>query len=155
MPGNTATVVPHEFELSIPRPAEDPQWIEKALAGLQQATVDVAALLARQQAARDAAWQRFRARYPRKEMRMRRRIERWAAVARDREAARSETIRAFWVLRAFVLRAGALTGQGERCSSCRMERSLSCSTAPRRRSPSFPPGAPTTRAMPRCRRIRR
>ena len=44
---------------------------------------------------------------------MRERVRRWGAVVRDREAARSETVRAFWVLRAFVLRAGALTGRGD------------------------------------------
>ena len=32
---------------------------------------------------------------------------------RDRETARSEVIRAFWVLRAFVVRAGELTGRGD------------------------------------------
>lgn len=40
-------------------------------------------------------------------------MNRWAKTARDREATRSEVIRAFWVLRAFVLRAGALTGHGD------------------------------------------
>ena len=44
---------------------------------------------------------------------MRRRIDKAAAGLRDREAARSEEVRVIWVLRAFVLRAGALTGQGE------------------------------------------
>jgi len=44
---------------------------------------------------------------------MRSRIDRAAAKARDREATRSELVRVFWALRTFVLRAGALTGQGE------------------------------------------
>jgi pyruvate,water dikinase len=104
---------PHEFEVSCPRPAEDPDWIDAQLAGLREAKVDVDTLLARQQEAQAAAWARFRARYPRRESRIRRRIEVGRVAARDREAARSEVIRVFWVLRAFVLRAGALTGQGE------------------------------------------
>ena len=37
----------------------------------------------------------------------------WAEIARDREHARSEVIRYFWVLRAYVLRAGELTGLGD------------------------------------------
>ena len=44
---------------------------------------------------------------------MRERVRRWGAVVRDRETARSENIRAFWVLRAFVVRAGELTGVGD------------------------------------------
>ena len=83
---------PHEIEVSLPRPAEDPDWID------------------RQQA---AAWERFQQRSPRMAARMHRRIDRAAAVARNREATRSEQVRVFWALRAFVLRAGALTGQGE------------------------------------------
>ncbi len=104
---------PHEAEVSIPRPAEDPDWIDKQLAGLRQSKEDAPALLARQEAARNAAWERIHQRYPRKEKSIRRQIDRWAAIAHEREAARSEVIRALWVLRTFVQRAGALTGQGE------------------------------------------
>ena len=44
---------------------------------------------------------------------MRQRLERMARAARDRERARSEVVRVFWVLRAFGRRAGALTEQGD------------------------------------------
>jgi phosphohistidine swiveling domain-containing protein len=37
----------------------------------------------------------------------------WTRIARDRERARSEVIRYFWVLRTYVVRAGALTGLGD------------------------------------------
>jgi phosphohistidine swiveling domain-containing protein len=104
---------PHEFEVSLPRPAEDLDWIDKQLAGLREAPVDVDALLARQKEAQIAAWERFQQRYPRKTTGMRRRIDKAAAVFRDREAARSEIIRVIWVLRTFVLRAGELTGLGD------------------------------------------
>ena len=40
-------------------------------------------------------------------------LARWAKISRDREQARSEVIRYFWVLRAYALRAGQLTGLGE------------------------------------------
>jgi pyruvate,water dikinase len=101
----------HEFEVSTPRPAEDPGWADEQLAGLRDAD-DVGELLARQERARAAAWARFVARHPRRAPRVRRRLDRWAAAERDREDARSEVIRAFWVLRTFVLRAGELTGAG-------------------------------------------
>jgi pyruvate,water dikinase len=105
---------PHLFEISYPRPAEDPDWIERQLAGLRAAPHDIAVLLDRQKAAQAAAWERFRRRYPRRAARMGRAIARAQTSARAREAARSEQARVFWPLRAFVLRAGALTGEGDR-----------------------------------------
>ncbi|MFI9550191.1 PEP/pyruvate-binding domain-containing protein [Nonomuraea endophytica] len=101
---------PHEFEVFIPRPGEDPAWIDAQLAGLGSSTEE---LLARQERAGEAAWARFAERYPGKEAGMRERVRRWGAVVRDREHTRSEAVRAFWVLRAFVVRAGRLTGHGD------------------------------------------
>ncbi|MFI6498241.1 PEP/pyruvate-binding domain-containing protein [Nonomuraea typhae] len=100
----------HEFEVSIPRPGEDPGWIDKQLA--ETATADARDLLARQEEARAAAWARFDRRHPGKGAAMRERVARWKAIVRDREDARSENMRAFWAMRAFVLRAGELTGLG-------------------------------------------
>jgi phosphohistidine swiveling domain-containing protein len=72
---------PHEAEVSIPRPAEEPGWIDQQLAGLRQAKEDATALLTRQEAARQAAWDRLHERYPRQETSIRRQIDRWAAIA--------------------------------------------------------------------------
>ncbi|NUR83879.1 MAG: pyruvate, phosphate dikinase, partial [Nonomuraea sp.] len=104
---------PHEFEVSAPRPGEDPAWIDAQLAGLRDLRAGTDALLERQEKARREAWARFAARYPGKEAKTRERVRRWNAVVRDRETARSENIRAFWVIRAFVVRAGELTGHGD------------------------------------------
>ena len=103
---------PHEFELSIPRPAEDPDWLDGQLARLTESPVDVEALLAKRRAGFDAAWQRFQVRHPRQARATRRRIDEVARRARLREAARSEYVRDRWILRAFALRAGELTGLG-------------------------------------------
>lgn len=104
---------PHEFEISTPRPGEDPAWIDARLAELRESSADTQALLARQERAREEAWARFARRYPRRLARTRAKVRRWNAVVRDRESTRSEVVRAFWVVRAFVLRAGELTGQGD------------------------------------------
>src|SRR3984957_981898 len=107
----------HEVELSIPRPAEDPGWVDDQLAALGGADHDAArdadALLATQQAGRAAAWERLGRRQPREATAARKLITRWAPVARGREAARSELVRSVWVARTWVLRAGELTGHGE------------------------------------------
>ncbi len=104
---------PHEFELSVPRPVEDPRWLEEQLARFRASPVDVAALLAEQCARFDAAWGRFEARYPRQAGAMRRRIDEAACRARQREAARSEYVRDRWAVRLFALRAGELSGLGD------------------------------------------
>ena len=103
----------HEVELSIPRPAEDPAWIDGQLAALHDTGHDADALLANQQAARAAAWERLAQRDPKKAAAARKLIARWTSVARDREAARTEVARSAWVARTWVRRAGQLTGHGE------------------------------------------
>jgi phosphohistidine swiveling domain-containing protein len=105
---------PHEFELSYPRPAEDPQWIDQQLAGLCTAPTDITTLLARQKEAQEAARDRFQSRYPRQAEKLLGKIASARKEVREREATRSEQIRVLWLVRAFVLRAGALTGQGEK-----------------------------------------
>ncbi|MFI6326288.1 PEP/pyruvate-binding domain-containing protein [Nonomuraea sp. NPDC050556] len=102
---------PHEFEVSIPRPGEDPAWFDAQLEGLHK--TDTQQLLARQEEAREQAWKRFAERYPGKEAKMRERVKKWNAVVRSRETTRSEVIRAVWALRAFLVRAGELTGHGD------------------------------------------
>jgi phosphohistidine swiveling domain-containing protein len=103
----------HEMELSIPRPAEDPAWIDDQLAALQDTTLDAKAMLANQEAARAAAWQRLERQDPKNAAAARNIVMRWAPIAREREAARSEVARSMWVTRTWVLQAGEVTGQGD------------------------------------------
>jgi len=102
-----------EIEMSAPRPAEDPDWLDKQLATFAQSPVDVEALLAAQRTEFNAAWERFQDRYPHKAKSVRRRLDRAAEAARMREAARSESTRLVWVPRTWVLRVGDLTGIGD------------------------------------------
>lgn len=102
---------PHEFEISRPRPAEDPQWLDKQLASLEE--VDVPAMLARRREQKAAAWTRYVARFPKEAAGTQRKLEAAARAARGREAIRSETTRLLSVARSFALRAGALTGLGD------------------------------------------
>jgi pyruvate,water dikinase len=101
---------PHEFELSIPRPAEDRHWIDEQLSA--GAVVGYRELLATQHAARDQAWSELEFRHPWHARLLHRQLAHWAAISRDREHARTEVIRYFWVLRAYVLKAGELSGLG-------------------------------------------
>jgi len=101
-----------EIEVSCPRPAEDPAWIDRELASMAAAPQDARDLLARQEAARAAVWDRL-SRKPKKAAAVRKLVTRWASAARAREGTRSELARAFWVLRAWVIRAGELTGRDD------------------------------------------
>lgn len=104
---------PHEVEISIPRPAENPHWIDEQLDLLEHAPVDVETLLQEQRIRHDAALRNLKKTEPRKFDAFLRRIKEAARLTRLREAARSENIRTFWVSRVYVLRAGALCGLGE------------------------------------------
>ena len=102
----------HEIEVSIPRPAEDADWIDKQLAAVKDTARSVEDLLASQEMARRAVWDRL-GQQPRKSAAARAMVTRWAQAVRAREGARSELARAFWLLRTWLLRAGELTGHGD------------------------------------------
>jgi pyruvate,water dikinase len=104
---------PHEAELSYPRPAEDPDWLDEQLESYHQNPVDVDRLLGQRRAEFEAAWQRLKERYPKKADKLRIKIEEVAPAARMREAVRDEATRLLWVERAWALRAGDLTGLGQ------------------------------------------
>jgi phosphohistidine swiveling domain-containing protein len=104
---------PHEAELSLPPPAEDPDWLDKQLAEYEKDPVDVDALLAKRCADFEAAWQRLQARYPQKALKLRRQIDKVGPAARMREAVRDEMTRFLWVEREWALRAGELTNLGD------------------------------------------
>jgi phosphohistidine swiveling domain-containing protein len=102
-----------ETEVSMPRPAEDPGWLDAQLEAFARSPVDVEALLAAQAARTEAAWDRFRAQNLRRVKSIGRKLDEAAEAARTREAARSESARLLWVARAWALRSGELTGIGE------------------------------------------
>ncbi len=104
---------PHEAELSMPRPAEDPDWLDRQLAEYEKDPVDVDALLDSRRAEAEAAWQRLQARYPKRAQELRREIDKVGPAARMREAVRDEVTRLLWVEREWALRAGELTGLGD------------------------------------------
>lgn len=104
---------PNEFELSIPRPIEDSEWIDKLSAQFEKSPINVEELLLNKRTECDAAWDRFEKGNRKKAPGIRRRIKKVAQTARNRESIRSEYVRDRWVARTFALRAGQLIGIGE------------------------------------------
>ena len=104
---------PHEFELSKPRPVEDPDWLNQQLAQYQKTPLDVQELFDKQRDAFDSAWRRFSAKYPRKANGVLRRLRENSHRAHLREQARSEYVRDRWLIRIFAQRAGELIDLGD------------------------------------------
>lgn len=104
---------PHEAEISLPRPAEYPEWFTRQLVEYEKHSVDVDALLAERRNDFEAAWIRLQARYSKKAMKLRGKIDQIGPAARLREAVRDELTRFLWVEREWAIRAGALTGLSE------------------------------------------
>ena len=99
---------PHEIELSTPRPAENPNWIDKQMASLEHSPADVDTLLRQQRARYESALETLRKKNSRKFFRIYKRLQEAARLTRIRERARSEGIRFFGLSRTFALRAGKL-----------------------------------------------
>lgn len=104
---------PHEFELSIPGPAEDADWLERQIEEFEKSDTDVEGLLKKQHTQYEAALKRFKERYPQKVKWLEKQITKASEGARIREAARSEFVRVFRVIRSFALKTGELTGIGD------------------------------------------
>jgi len=103
----------NEVEYAWQRPLEDPTWLERQLGEYTKNPVDIESLMAKQKAAYQTAWKRFYKRHPRKAKSMRKRLQKAAHAAHQREAVRSESTRCSMVIRAFAQRAGELTDLGD------------------------------------------
>ena len=104
---------PHEFELSVPPPAENSDWLDRQLAELRLHPVDIEGMLAKQDVIFKETWERLKARYPGKANSIQKRIQENTHRARLRERARSEYTRDRWLIRLFTLRAAELTSLGD------------------------------------------
>jgi len=104
---------PHEFEISKPRPVEDPFWLDQQVAQFTASPVEVEALFDNQRGMAEAAWKRFLKQYPRKAKSTQHRLSESRRRAYLREEARSEYVRDRWMVRLFALRAGELAGLQE------------------------------------------
>lgn len=101
----------HEIELSLPRPADDPDWLSSQLAQLEEGNpLD---LLAATRARRADALANLRRRLPGKANAIERELEAVAAGSRLRERTRSECVRLFGVARTFARRSATVSGLGE------------------------------------------
>ncbi len=103
----------NENELSVPRPCEASNWLDKRLAEFKQDPIDVPEILQHRAAESDALWAELETCYSEKATRLKQKADRVLQVMHRREAARSELTRSVGAVRAFFLKAGQLTGLGD------------------------------------------
>ncbi len=101
---------PHECELSLPRPSENPKWIDDQLKEYSSSNLDVDAMIKAHRGRFEESWKNFVSRYPKKSKKITKKLEQVRIGAYKREASRSETIRVVGLLRSFLLHIGSLTG---------------------------------------------
>lgn len=105
---------PNELELSIPDPAEDASWLQKQIEEFEKSNTDIEGLLKKQHRQFEAARKRFADRFPNKVKWLDKQLEKAAEAANLREATRSEYVRVIRVIRTFILKAGELSGIGDK-----------------------------------------
>lgn len=103
---------PYELELSIPNPAENPEWLDRQLEESIRSAVDVDKILEKQARHFGQVLDRFEQKYPGKKDWLSKQLAEAAQAARIREDARSEFTRALRLNRAFACKAAELTGIG-------------------------------------------
>ncbi|UCD10116.1 MAG: hypothetical protein JSU79_05605 [Dehalococcoidales bacterium] len=101
-----------ELELSIPRPFEDPSWLDRRLEEFNESPYDINELRAKRRREFDLVWEKIRNRYPGKAKSIRKKVDRVTEDSRRREDTRSEITRAAYITRLWCLQAGKLTGIG-------------------------------------------
>ena len=104
---------PHEFEISIPDPAEDKIWLEKQIEEFKKSNIDAEELLKKQHTQYERTLKKLEDRFPGKAKKISKQIADASEGSNIREAARSEWTRVFRVNRVFALKAGELTGIGD------------------------------------------
>jgi len=104
---------PFEDMISMPRPSDDPGWLDRLLAEYNENPVDIEDILEKSSPEHEEAWSRLEEKHSEKVGHFRRKMDEIKEAMLTREAFRSELTRVLSVIRAFYLRAGELTGLGD------------------------------------------
>ncbi|MHA2340823.1 MAG: PEP/pyruvate-binding domain-containing protein [Candidatus Hodarchaeales archaeon] len=95
-----------EFELSVHRPGENPDWLDVQLAPFQDDQFNIESLLRKQDNAFETAYERLEAKVEPKKLKwLKKRIKEASSTSIIREAVRSEYARVFELIRFYFLRA--------------------------------------------------
>jgi phosphohistidine swiveling domain-containing protein len=104
---------PDEWHLQVPRPYENPNWLDEQIHQYEASPFDLSEITRNQRKKFEDAWVHFQKKYPGKSKKIRKQVDRFASLSVDREHIRSEMTRSVCVIREMYLRAGELTGLKE------------------------------------------
>ncbi len=102
-----------ENEIAVPRPYEDPTWLDRQLAEFDESPIDVEAMVSKRAAEFANAWQALEKEFPQQAKRMQKKVEQINRATRRREEIRCELTRSLGVIRDWFLRASELIGLDE------------------------------------------
>jgi pyruvate,water dikinase len=105
---------PHEFEMSIPYPIEDQDYLDNQIREYKETGVNVDTLLNKQFVQYTLAQERFIKQYPSKQKWLAKNMKKIMQGAQLRESLRSEFVKTFRVMRVFMLKLGELIGIGNK-----------------------------------------
>ena len=104
---------PNENELSLPRPYEDPTWLQEQIKQYRQAPYDVKSLMDKRTNEFNNTLKKIQERFPKETKKIKRKFEQIEAAIHHREDIRSALTRMIGVIRAFFLKAGEFSHLGE------------------------------------------
>ena len=104
---------PSENELSLPRPYEDPTWLQEQIQQYRIAPYDVHDLMERRAHEFSKVLEKIEHRYPKQAKKIRKKFEQIEAAIHHREDIRSALTRMLGVIRSFFLKAGEFMDLGE------------------------------------------
>ena len=104
---------PKEDEISIARPYEDSNWLEKRLEEYHESPLDYETILQEQSEKTEQNWKSFESAYSKTAKTIKKKLEKISLAMEKREIIRSELTRSLSVIREWYLRAGSLTNLGE------------------------------------------
>lgn len=102
-----------ENELMVPRPYEDPDWLEKQLAEYHRNPIDLDGMMAKRVAEFESRWELLENKFPKKARKLKKKVDKIAAAIVRRELIRSELTRMLGLIREWFLRAGEMTKLGD------------------------------------------
>jgi pyruvate,water dikinase len=105
--------LPQEDELAVPRPCEDPNWIDQRIAEYRQDPVDYEAMLVQRAREFEHVWNDFSAEFPKEAGRVEKKLDQISTALEKREIIRSELTRSLGLIRNWFLRAGQLAYLGD------------------------------------------
>jgi pyruvate,water dikinase len=110
-----------ENDISLPRPYEDPDWIDRKLSEFEESPIDPQTMVTKSSRQFEKVWGTFESQYPRKARKLYKKLQGVITAMKKREVVRSELTRYMGSVREWYLKAGELLDLGDDIFYLRVE----------------------------------